>query len=75
MKKFNTWLNAIIVLIIAIILIDENLGRLHHPDTNNDVYKWTIIVCLSTLFTLILWNLYSYKKQKKTIEKNRIWHY
>lgn len=74
MKKFNTWLNAIIVLVIAIILIDENLGRLRHPDTNNAVYKWIIIVCLSTLFTLIVWNFYCNKKQK-TIEKNRIWHY
>ncbi len=69
MKKFNTWLNAIIVLIIAIILIDENLGRLHHPDTNDAVYKWTIIVCLSTLFTLILWNFYSNKKQKNDRKK------
>jgi|GEM_PF-1896599 len=69
MKKFNTWLNAIIVLIIAIILIDENLGRLRHPDTNNAVYKWTIIVCLSLLFTLILWNFYCNKKQKNDRKK------
>lgn len=66
MKKFNQWLNAIILLAVFLVLIDATLMRGLHKNTGDINFQIMILVCAMVLLSLFIWNLICKKQRRKS---------
>lgn len=65
MKKFNRWLNAIIVLTIFLVLVDATLMRSRHKNEGDTNYQMLVMICALIILTLFIWNLICKKQRRK----------